>query len=105
MTPKIGEPRIYAGDEIPVFYPGELATSRGVTLPEILDAMRAAAERGETEAVLPLSGWIIEPDPSWRGALLRWRYRLIGQYVERWFGASRQRVTTQVTVDRVPVDE
>lgn len=96
-TPPIGVPRIYEGHQVPVLYPGERLLSRGVPLQDLVRAILAAEACGETEAVLPLSGWLVEPDPSWLGLYRRWRYRLMGQWVARYASwAVRSRVTVDV---------
>jgi hypothetical protein len=87
MTPTIGEPRVYPGEEVPVLYPGEVASAH-VHPAALLEAL----ERGERE--VPIQNWIVEPMPGWRGWWLRTRYRVWG----RWFARGAPQITTHVDV-------
>ena len=94
-APKIGVPRLYLGQEIPVLYPGERATCAGFTLGQIEDAMAEALMRGDATAELPVNNWLVEPEPGWRGLYLRWRYRLLGLFVNRLTG-GRPRLNVEI---------
>lgn len=77
MRLPIGVPRIYDGPGIPVLYPGERATCAGIPFARIVDEL---FERGEV--TIQPGQWVVEPEPGWRGLLRRWRYRLVGQWIE-----------------------
>jgi len=91
-APGIGEPRIYEGGVIPIIYPGESASPRGFTGPELLVAFREALARGEAQVSLSASGWLVGPSPGVYAAFLRWRYRLIGR-----FSRATPKLTVTVT--------
>ena len=76
MRPTVGERRIYE-HRIEVLYPGERATAH------FTDADLEVALRGEP---VELRQFLVEPEPGLRATWRRWRYRLIGQWVERWHG-------------------
>lgn len=78
MNPPVGIPRLYA-DAIGVLYPGERASA-------VIDggSISALADRGLTE--IAVTQWLVEPDPGVLAAYRRWRYRLIGQFVNRLTG-------------------
>jgi hypothetical protein len=64
MRPKLGEPRTYVGKEPEVVYPGERAS---------------AVEQENVDEML----WTVEPEPGFAAAFRRFRYRAIGQWLER----------------------
>lgn len=81
--PRIGEVRQYDG-AIGVLYPGERA--QAVIKPEDIEAATAAARAcGLTRARVPSDrcNWLVEPEPGIKAAYRRVRYRLIGQWYER----------------------
>lgn len=80
-APRVGERRAYDG-ELRVLYPGEQASAH---VPEeaMESAAREACNTGRA-VTLAVTEWLVEPAPGWRAALLRWRYRLVGQWVDRW---------------------
>ena len=78
--PRFGEPRVVT-DEWPTVYPGEQASAH-VPAHVIKDGLHRAATTG-APARVPLRKWLVEPAPGWRMAWLRWRYRLVGQWLER----------------------
>jgi hypothetical protein len=68
-APKVGEPRMYPGDTIPILYPGEVATAQ-LNFERITFALQTG------ERVVPVTHWIVEPAPGWYHAWLRWQYRV-----------------------------
>lgn len=77
MQPPIGVHRIYEGPEIPMIYPGERATSAAIPAEDIERLIDEAVERGDDHITIHGAQWIVEPEPDWRGAWLRWRYRFM----------------------------
>jgi hypothetical protein len=90
----IGQPRLSAGDVMPVLYPGEIATARL----DIGDAINALVEgvSGRDWMELPVREWLIEPMPGWKGRWLRLRYRVWG----RWFSRGATTIETRITTTR-----
>jgi hypothetical protein len=78
--PRIGEPRIYEGEVLPVLYPGERATA----ILEADEFLLADPEelrylqRGFPSRIT-VKQWLVEPVPTWWGAFRRWQYRLRDQ--------------------------
>jgi hypothetical protein len=68
-TPRIGEPRLYPGNTIPMLYPGEVATAQLHVERMITFAVESGAR------VVPVTQWVVEPAPGWYMAWLRWQYR------------------------------
>jgi hypothetical protein len=87
-SPPIGVPRVYDGAELPLLYPGEVASVQ--VSPEALQA----ALQHEGPCAIPVTGWLVEPTPGWQGWWLRLRYRIWG----RWFshGAPKLEIRTRV---------
>ena len=88
MTAKIGTPRLYPGNTIPVLYPGEQAQGRL--------AREAGVAAADGVVTAPVIEWLVEPMPGWYGWWLRWRYRLWGRWwsggppnLEVWMGPLR----------------
>lgn len=75
--PRVGEPRLYDGEEIPVLYPGERAHCAEWAVVE--DATDAQGRRVRRARAMR---WMVEPEPGVRAACRRWRYRLLGQWVD-----------------------
>ena len=84
MKPRIGEPRLYAGT-VQVLYPGEQAHAI-VPAEDMESAVLQARRLGALALEVDTSQvqWFVEPEKGARGAYRRWRYRLIGQWVEAW---------------------
>lgn len=69
MKPKIGEPRLYEVSPF-LLYPGEQAS--------------AEVDLRCGEGTFMVTHWIVEPMPGVYGWMLRMRYRLVDQWIERW---------------------
>jgi len=78
--PKIGVPRVYPPGALPVLYPGERAGALfKVPVKQLMRDGQATLTTDE------IDGWVVEPLPGCYGLFLRWRYRLVYQWLERWF--------------------
>ena len=96
MIPKIGVPRLYPGNEIPILYPGERATCAAIPFDRLVEAIDHAAERGCDSLTIRPRQWIVTPEPGWRGAYRRWRYRIIGRWLSK-LGWGQPHLVTRVT--------
>lgn len=83
MKPQIGEVRFHYGPQIPVLYPGERAVS--IVTSSVIDAaVSKAVAAGKVEIVMAgWDCWLVEPEPGLAAWWRRWRYRLIGQWLDR----------------------
>jgi len=85
--PRIGEPRLYAGGEIKVVYPGEVCRAGGMTGEQIEEAIaecqRLAAAGHPPIVEVPIRDWTVEPEPGLVGFCRRLKYRVWGQWLDR----------------------
>ena len=77
MKPRVGEVRLYDG-VIAVLYPGE----RAHAIVDVGECISALADRGLTE--MAVTQWLVEPEPGLMALYRRWRYRLVGQWMDSW---------------------
>lgn len=96
MTPKIGTVRVVVGPQKPTIYPGEMASAT-VSEEEFEAALASAASTKGARIEIAPTGWTVEPMPGRRGLYLRWRYRLVGRWLER-VGIGRARINVSARV-------